>query len=292
MKTYYSILSVQIRPEIQERISIGFLLADEGKVFFNYSKNKLKTAKSLLNENMLSLLRDSLKNIENTAAIENLKDVMPTTQLFIAETMKKNTFSADYLTYLSRYNNNVLIFSSPKQIDLEARESVFKALFHKFIDETELNISGSIRPSAIESFKRKYTPKFKNHFNIDKEVSSKEIPRLVAPVKLFLYGKNDQDVFAQAIEIADRRIQDIDFDLGKLFMVRTAYTEQRKKPKAYLVSKEPPRNEKDQHDIWRQLWKSTSFEYVDVSEAETILDYARKHNVQPIMPKKANKGNT
>lgn len=35
MTTHYTILTVQIRPEIQERISIGFALFDDNQVFLN-----------------------------------------------------------------------------------------------------------------------------------------------------------------------------------------------------------------------------------------------------------------
>src|SRR5260221_5995308 len=134
MSTHYSILSVQIRPEIQEKISIGFLLIEGNTVFFDFSKNKLAAAKGLLPDSSFSLLKDSLKNIETTA----LKESSYSSQPAIHDSLKKNTFSMDYLTYLSKYNNNVLSFSAPKKIDIPASNEVFNKLFNKFIDDTEM----------------------------------------------------------------------------------------------------------------------------------------------------------
>ena len=72
MATYYSILSVQIRPEIQEKISLGFLLMDDNTILFGYSKYKLSVARSLLSETAYKLLKDSLHNIVSKAATENI----------------------------------------------------------------------------------------------------------------------------------------------------------------------------------------------------------------------------
>lgn len=74
MSTQYSILSVLIRPEIQEKITIGFLLMDEEKLFFEYSKRKLGIAKTYCQTMPLSLLKDALLNIQATANTQYSKD--------------------------------------------------------------------------------------------------------------------------------------------------------------------------------------------------------------------------
>src|SRR6266487_2566257 len=119
MATHYSILSVLIRPEIQEKVSLGLLLFDSKKIFFNYSKNKLHASKALLSEDSYKLLKDSIKNIESKAISENdLLGSKISQQLVFGDEMLVNSFSPQYISYLNRYNNNVLSFTSPKQIDL------------------------------------------------------------------------------------------------------------------------------------------------------------------------------
>ena len=74
MTTQYSILSVLIRPEIQEKITIGMLLMDEEKLFFDYSKRKLSIAKNLLSDNAFKSLKDALNNIQTSANKQYSKD--------------------------------------------------------------------------------------------------------------------------------------------------------------------------------------------------------------------------
>ena len=127
MTSKYSILSVLIRPEIQEKISIGIILIDENTIHFNYSKNKLSIAKSLLSKSAFSSLKDILYSISSLSKNLEISD-------------NKSPFSSSYLEYLSRYNNNILAYSQLKEIELSASDVNFQKLFDKYIDST-INIS-------------------------------------------------------------------------------------------------------------------------------------------------------
>ena len=277
MATYYSILSVHIRPEIQEKISIGFLLVGEGKVFFNFSKNKLLAAKGLLPETSFRLLKDSLKNIETTAVIENNTK----SQLLLNDTLKKNTFSMSYIDYLSRYNNNVLSFSAPKKIDLQPSEEIYNKLFNKFIDDSEI-VTAINKANNADTFKANNKVQLIRHFNVDREFTSIEIPKLIAPVKVDLLGKNEIPVYVQAVDL-DKTVYHIEYELAQLAFLNLAFTEENKPAKGFVLSSEPDKKELKQHNIWKQLRSSKQFEYIDLSEPEKILEYAKKHGVQPLV---------
>ena len=277
MENYYSILSVQIRPEIQEKISIGFLLVGEGKVYFNYSKNKLSVAKSLLSDNGYKLLKDSIKNIEATAINESKNSELGK-QLLISPAMEKNSFSIDYIVYLSRYNNNVLSFSAPKKIDVSLSQDIFSKLFSKFIDSTEF-VPAIIRVNTVDTFKAAHRVTLDKHFNVEREFTSVEIPNLIAPVRVDLLGKNEIPVYMQSIDL-NRNVYNIENDLAQLFFLRLAFATN---SKGFVLTSEPDKKEKKQHDIWSQLRSSKLFEYVDLSEAEKIIQYAEEHNVLPLV---------
>src|SRR5579871_721185 len=283
MATNYSILSIQIRPEIQEKISVVLLLFDTEKIFFNYSRNKLHASKSLLSEDSYKLLKDSIANIKSKAKNEN--DVLgskSSKQIAFKDEMLVHSFSPEYISYLSRYNNNILSFTSPKQIDLSASENIFKNLFAKFIDSTEKIISGIPKLKSIEAFKTQYKERFLKHFNIEKEVSSKEIPYLIMPVKVDLLGQNDVPVYAQTIDM-DRRFYDIENDIAVLQSLYMAFNQNKKESKGFVVAQEPSKNDIKQHQIWTELKKAKWLEYVDISEGEKVIKYAEKHNVQPLI---------
>jgi hypothetical protein len=254
-------LSVQIRPEIQEKMSIGFLLVGDGNVFFNFSKNKLSAAKGLLQDAPFKLLRDSIRNMENTALIENNKEDSP---LLINDPLKRNTFSMNYIDYLSRYNNNILSFSSPKKIDIQASGEVFNKLFKKFIDGSEI-VTPTIKESNIEAFKTSNRVQLIRYFNVDREFTSKEIPGLIAPVKVDLIGENEIPVYIQGVDL-DKMVYHVENELAQLTFLNLAFIEADKKAKGFVLSHEPDKKEYKQHDIWKQLRSNKQFEYIDVSE--------------------------
>jgi len=261
MAAHYSMLSVQIRPEIQEKMSIGFLLVGDGNVFFNFSKNKLSAAKGLLQDAPFKLLRDSIRNMENTALIENNKEDSP---LLINDPLKRNTFSMNYIDYLSRYNNNILSFSSPKKIDIQASGEVFNKLFKKFIDGSEI-VTPTIKESNIEAFKTSNRVQLIRYFNVDREFTSKEIPGLIAPVKVDLIGENEIPVYIQGVDL-DKMVYHVENELAQLTFLNLAFIEADKKAKGFVLSHEPDKKEYKQHDIWKQLRSNKQFEYIDVSE--------------------------
>ena len=283
MAAYYSILSVLIRPELQEKISVGLLLFDEQKIFFNYSKNKQLACKSLLPDDGYALLKDSIKNIENKAINENdLLGSKSGKQLTLQDEMLLNSFSPSYVSYLSRYNNNILSFTDPKQIDIEASNAVFKKLFSKFIDASEAIESGVPKLRSIEVFKDVNRPRLINHFNIDQKVTSKEIQNLIMPVKVDLLGQNGMPVYVQTIDM-DRRAYDIEYDIGVLLSLHAAFDQNKTKSQGFVMAQEPSKSDKEQYDIWSELSKSSLFEYIDVSEGEKIIEYAEKYNVHPLI---------
>lgn len=131
MRSHFSILFATIRPDIEEKISVGLILVDSNSVFFRYSENKLTIVKELLTLPAFEYLNEILHQISKEAngEKEKLKGVKTESRPI------SQSFSLGYLDYLSRYSNNLLTFSSPKIIDLQTDEQLFERLFKKYIDE-------------------------------------------------------------------------------------------------------------------------------------------------------------
>lgn len=281
MTTHYTILTVQIRPEIQERISIGFALFDDNQVFFKYSKHKLSVAKSLLSVGAYKLLNDAIRNIESSAINQKSKEK----EFELTNFGKKNKeiISVEYLNYLSRYNTNLLTFSSPKKIDVDVNNETFILLFKKYVDD--IAESKKIKyDNIIEVFKRENIVRLKRYYNIEKQLSSDDIKGLIAPVKIDMVGKNEDPVYVKSVNL-NREVHQIKNDLAQLAFLNIAYAEQKVNAKAFILSAEPFESKAiSQHKIWNELRKNSQFEYVDASEAERVLEYAEDHGVQPLFP--------
>lgn len=89
----YSIIYANIRPEINERLSLGVLTIEDNKVQVRHSEKKLQVLKELYSpkeyEAVASIVRNDLRQ----------------------------SLSVETLNYLTRYSNNLISFSPIKSID-------------------------------------------------------------------------------------------------------------------------------------------------------------------------------
>lgn len=89
----YSIIYADIRPEIQERLSLGVLTIEQNKVKVYYSQKKLGIVKLLYTPKEYKVLSSIVrKELRELASVETLK-------------------------YLTRYSNNLISFSPIQSID-------------------------------------------------------------------------------------------------------------------------------------------------------------------------------
>ena len=274
MQAHFSILSASIRPEIQEQVAIGLMLVGSDNVNFRFSKNKIAVVKELMSQQAVKYLKDTLKQISSTVSDENEKFK----GLYADSEILNKSFSLSYLEYLSRYSNNLLIFSKPKTIELQVSDDLFESLFKKYVDEYEF-IETISEPRSFDSNRTAFFNTVQPYFNIEQEVTPEIVPGLIMPVKVDLIGKNDIPVYAQAIDL-ERQNYHIQNDLAVLFMLNKALVN----AKGFHISSEP--NKKlfpHQHDTWKSIKDWNDSEYIDLSEVEKIEEYAILHGVVPLV---------
>ena len=89
----YSIIYADIRPEIQERLSLGVLTIENDKVQVRHSEKKLRVLKQLYTDKEYKAISTIVRN--------GLRELT----------------SVDTLKYLTRYSNNLISFSPIQSID-------------------------------------------------------------------------------------------------------------------------------------------------------------------------------
>ncbi|MEJ7830221.1 MAG: hypothetical protein WKF91_18575 [Segetibacter sp.] len=282
MATQYSILSVLIRPEIQEKISIGLLLFDLDQVYFSYSAKKLNVSKDLLSPSSFKMLKDILKNIESKIETDNSGASEKKAFKIFTKTVFDNTFSASYISYLSKYSNNIISFSNPKEIYLGINGENFKALYRKYIDNIleHKEVIHKIKP--IEVIKTKFGEKIKEHYDINKEVTHDQVQNLISPVRIDFTGRNEIDVYAQTVDM-EAGVGTVSNDINAFLQLKTTYIKNNVPVQDFVIAKEPSKELfPKQHDIWQQLRHSNLLNYLDLSESEEIVKYAEEHDVIPL----------
>ena len=278
MRTYYSILYFNIRPEIAERLSIGLLMVFGNKVGFRYSKDKLNAAKGLISSSVYKAAINYLKYIDKSVEANIKVNASGGGMDLSVESKYHKLFSESYLEYLSRYNNNFLSFTKPKFLDLEFSDEVFSNLFTKLIDDC--TICRAEKPEKeILRFKKIYFPKVRSYYSIEKTIDSTIYDKLVTPIKLDLLGKNDREVFGQSVDF-DNQVSFLEHSISKLLHLHYALPD----AKQFIIGTEPEKQKEINHRIWNNVRSHAVLEYIDLSEADRIEQYAREHGVQPLFP--------
>ncbi len=277
MKTFYSILYLNIKPEINERLSLGMLMVFGEKGFYRYSRQKLSVAQKLISKDRYKASAEYLKLVEK--AVEGNDAILNTNNFpnLNAESRYQRLFSEQYIAYLSRYNNNLISFSKPKLLDVACTEDLFKKLFVKLIDEAAFDTAKK-HEKRIEVFKKQFYPTVNNYFNVEKELSPVLYSGLITPVKVDLLGKNKNEVFAHSFDF-EKKLNSIEWGVGNLLQINKAIP----RAKQFILGYEPDKKMQTNHHIWRNLRDLKEFEYIDISEADKITEYAFSHGVRPLL---------
>lgn len=275
MKSFYSILTVPIRPSSQEQLNIGLLLFDERNLLFKFSTKKLEFIKKLLPENSFNLLKSYVFGLADQL---NSKD---------DESMKNKFIKTEFVNYLSNYNNNLLTFSRPTSIELEVSDQNFRSLFEKFIFPYEMDmVLSSIQESKTikEQLRLDLYPRIKERVNLDQTITTKEVPTLLVPnVKVNFIGHNDLPVAGQGVDF-ESSLNSISNNIARLLSLINAFDMAHKKGQYYIVGKEPDKNVFPvQHNNWQDIRQSGLIDFVDLDEMEKIALYVEQHNVKPFV---------
>ena len=128
MKPFYSVLYLKSESISDEKIAVGMFLNAENKPVFDYSENKLRVAAKIIDSDAVDSIERTLKNIKRKV-ISFGKDEQQT------EAFNVEPFTSGYFDYLSRYSNNLLIYSKPSENIGDFGNEDFKSLFRLLIDK-------------------------------------------------------------------------------------------------------------------------------------------------------------
>ncbi len=270
MKTFYSILYCSIRPNQDERITIGLFMADGVQCYFAYAADKLSVIKDLLPDGGYQLIKSNLRAIEQLAA---------SCQSDLLKGHKGQRFlSESYLEYLSVYANNLLTFSKPVPLNVTLDENTFNKLFEKFV--FTLPKQQQKEHDSVAYAKRRLVKSIGGRVNFDVELTENDVIGLIIPSKVAFIGRNDVKVvgeisdFGKALHVLKPQIG------AHLFLVDTIRHHE-KDAKFFFVGDEPSKKLKDHHDIWKSLKTYKPIQLVPTDEVQQIEEYVAEHEVSP-----------
>lgn len=285
MKTFYSVIYVPLKQESKERLAVGLFMRDESEIFFAYSKFKLNIVKELLSKSGYELLSLNLRNIDravNSALDEKIEFA---NSLYGENFEGQSSLQESYFGYLARYSNNLLGFSAPMDISIEANLENFKLLFSKLIDEKHFLDSTIIdEVDVVEKTRSILKPLIRERVNWDFEITKEYVPNLILPsVHMDFAGKNEILVSGQALDF-EKRYYFLENDISKHIVLLDAMRQANENSTCFVLGKEPNKKEHPKnHHIWKNVVNEQRIEFVDADEYERVTEYMVIHDVKPLV---------
>jgi hypothetical protein len=272
MKNIYSILSIPLNTTLNERVSIGLIMSNGEKHFFKYSLSKLQVIKSLLSSESYLLLKTYLKSID--------KEISKLDGDMFKDSLK--WINDSYLSYLSRYSNNLVEFSQPKTIDIEFSEKMFQLFYSKYIFVEEFEIIKEHKVNIFNKVKRNLHPSIENKVNINFTVTSQNLENIFAPVEVNFIGMNGAPVAGQVLDFTKSHFY-LESDLTRYISLSKALElEGERNGKYFVIGNEPKKNiNPKNHILWNHIRETKFLEFVSVKETGKIKDYINERDVRP-----------
>ena len=282
MQTYYTVLYIPVNTSLEERLSIGLIMSDGENHYFKYSQSKLQIIKALVSTKMHSLLKVYFKNLDN----ETNQRINLNNEIFNKSfnDEKGKWINLSYLTYLSKYSNNLIQYSEPKPIGIVLNDENFNKLFEKFIYINEEVMLVINNVTVYDKVKLNLYPKIESRVNIDTTLTVNEIPNLFVPLEVNFIGMNNVPVAGQTFDF-EKRHYNLENDITRFISLAKALElEGKKDGKYFILGKEPQVSHNDKnHMIWKQIYETKFLDFVDIDEVDEIENYVLQHNVKPFI---------
>ena len=278
MKTLFSILYVPISATLDEKVSIGLVMSNGDHQFFKYSQPKLNAIKGLLDVESNHILKSYLKSLDKeiNVATESGKDLFS-----IDIPSKAKWVSNSYISYLSKYSNNLLQFSEPKYIDVPLSDITFRKVFEKYIFQYDKVITTRLYTNVFEKVRTKLYPNIEGKVNIDRTLTSLDFENLFAPVEVNFIGVNGVPVAGQTFDF-EKKHYFLENDVTRFISLTKALElEGKKDGKYFILGREPLKGYDKNHLMWEQIRDSDFLEFVDIDEVGIIEEYIDKNHVIP-----------
>ena len=280
MKTYYSIVSIATNSKLDEKFNIGLLCVTPESVFFHFSETKFNIVSKLLSTNGRKLALSALKGID----LQINGDKKETSDIFTGIPKElSNAVSESYISYLNRYNNNLIQFSNPITIDLKVDYSVFKVLFSKYIfGEEVFDIIDKPKSKTFTTIRNQFRRAASAYANINFDVTKNVIQGLDVPVHVDVFGKNGAFVTGQSLDFTKNDFH-LKSEISSFFYLTEHTLKADKDSKSFVLGDEPSKKENENHQLWQIVRSAKIVEFVPTDESERIINYMKEKGVEPIV---------
>lgn len=120
MNTFFCTVDLQPNILSSDRLSIGLIMGDNDSLFFRYSQDKLYAVKGLFSPEAFTIIEIYLASLQQSFSTDN-------------QEILRNWVNEGYLSYLERYNNNLIQFSKTTRTAIPLNKATFDKYFQMYI---------------------------------------------------------------------------------------------------------------------------------------------------------------
>lgn len=279
MKPFYNIIKIATNATAGESIAIGLFAYNGTSYFVQFSNNKKKIAKKLLESG--SELVDYLSKHITTKADELNKILLDDKSKLFEST---SLIDSDYFNYLSRYSNNILQFSNSYLIKESIDDKKFQKLFSLFIDHYHVNELVTVDMNSVmfqDRINTKLIDRVKDKVHTSIQLTQEIIPSLYFNYELDCIGLNGVFTGAKSIDFSKSEIfvdKAISHYFQIIMLLSKIYQRDKKDNNFYLIGDEP-----DNNKIWKQLKKQNIVKLIHSEESDIVAQKIEETNAHTFL---------
>jgi hypothetical protein len=261
MKTFYSLIKIVSNELSGDSMTIGILVSSPEGLFFKVSKAKKAMAKSMLSIDgtLIDFIEREMVGKVNE---QNSRLSQSKSGLFEASTF----INQEYFSYLSKYSNGLLKFTSPILIADKIDQSSFLKLYGLFVDS---HIEpASKKDISVKSFEKMFysrvssnlIEKVKDKVHTNELIGSDIVPTLSHPFEIDCVGLNGVLIGAKAIAFTQSKetlSKSLNTYISVIAHLSATYQKAMEKNNFYLIADEPQRNS-PVYQLWSELYRNES----------------------------------
>lgn len=270
--TFFSIIYLKPYVGSDERLNLALLLSDGNRVLFRYSEERVQLISKLVGQASKQSIQSILHSVMN--------DIQSRDNEFF-KLLHAELWSEPYLSYLSRYSNNLIGVTPPKSISIEVNMSNFEKLFEKWIA-----ILPQETPKAIKTQEERLSKfvqtSLKAHTNINQKLTNTIVPGILFPFVISSIGMNDQPFVCEFLDFETHLFQAKNRINNTIHLLDVFSRNNWDNSTVYFVSNEP-QNSSSAHKIWSNLREWGAVNVVTENEVGEIEEYLEQHHIKPFI---------
>lgn len=286
MKTFYSLIKISPNEMSGDSLTIGLLLSSSMGTRVKFSRFKKQLLKNIITTDS-SIIDFIEREINNNVNEINNKILNEKSELFENPLL----LNSQYFSYLSKYSNGLLKFTTPTMITEHIDDLKFNQLFKIFVDnahnEKKVNQSSKkIEKIFFEKVETKLISRIKDKVHIHQNIDSNLVPSLFNPFEIDCIGLNGVLVGAKALPFTQSKEtlhKIVNTYISVIAQLSSKFNKSLDVNNFYLIADQPDKKSPE-YKLWKQLYSNEKLlKIISSDESGLVAELIESNNASTFL---------